>query len=350
MARPAEFKTRKTPSGWVVSTPQNLSADGKRHRTFFPTRELAEVKISELKQAFRSGVRGSTLSSVVAIQATEAIRILDGSGISLVEAARIAVAKLGGAETRETFRERYWRAMKANDGVWSDKYQTQMDDLPKWVPETFLDRVCGGVDRVAIEAACREIRPSLKQSSLDMKASRILAILNFRPRHRKLSSIAILSPGQVGQCLRVCETPEERRVVAVLFFAGIRPDSEFGEISRLEWNAFGGEEIYISRDVSKTPSDRHIPISGRLRRLIHGHPKYGLVMPTGWKKRWQRIRRDSGISSLTDVTRHTYCSNMLAAEGMEATQSAMGHVPLSQATRRHYVRAVLKSAAVRYFR
>jgi len=39
----------------------------------------------------------------------------------------------------------------------------------------------------------------------------------------------------------------------------------------------------------------------------------------------------------------------IAAFGMEATQAAMGHVPLSATTRRHYARAVSKSDAERFF-
>lgn len=350
MAKRPDFEPSESARGWVVNIPKSMSVSGKRARKYFVSETKARTYAASVRASHNSGVRGSMISASLALQAAEAERILAGSGVSLVEAARMAVAKMGGTEARETFRDRYWRAMAANDSIWSDKYQAQMDDLPKWLPESFMARVCGGIDRPAIEAACRQVRPSLKQSSLDMKASRILAILNFRPRHKKTSGIAILSPSQVGRCLRVCESLEERRVVAVLFFAGIRPDSEFGEISRIEWDAFGESEIYISSNVSKTPSDRHIPICSRLMRLLRGHPHSGLVMPSGWKKRWQRIRRDAGISDLIDVTRHTFCSNALAAWGMDATQSAMGHVPLSQTTRRHYARAILKADGVKYFR
>ncbi len=350
MPKRPDFEPWESDRGWVVNIPKAMSATGKRSRKYFASETKANTYAASVRSAHNGGLRASMIPSDLARQAVEADRLLQDSGLSLLDAARIAVAQMGGAESKETFKARYWRAMEANEGHWSDKYQTQMDDLPKWVPESFFTRACGGIDRAMIEAACRVIRPSLKQSSLDMKAARILAILNFRPRHKKTSKIAILPPGRVGRCLRVCETIEERRVVAVLFFAGIRPDSEFGEISRLEWTAFGDEEIYISSEVSKTPSDRHIPISSRLRRLIKGHPKDGLVMPAGWKKRWQRIRRDSGIAEMIDVSRHTYCSNLLAAEGMEVTQAAMGHVPLSQTTRRHYVRSVPKVAGVQYFR
>jgi integrase len=350
MAKRPDFEPLESARGWVVNVPSSMTASGKRARKYFPTETAAKRFAASVRASHASGVRGAMISASLALQAAEALRILEGSGVSLPEAARLAVAKLGGAESRETFGDRYARAMAANDCVWSDKYQSQMDDLPKWLPASFMQRVCGVIDRAAIEAACREIRPSLKQSSLDMKASRILAIVHFRPRHKKAPSLAILTPAQVGRCLRVCESIEERRVVAVLFFAGVRPDAEFGEISRLDWSAFGDDVIEVSSEVSKTPSDRHIPITPRLRRLIRGHPPDGMVMPSGWKKRWQRIRRDAGIAELIDVARHVYCSNMLAAFGMEACQAAMGHVPLSQVTRRHYARAVLKPAAVRFFR
>lgn len=350
MAKRPDFEPWESDRGWVVNVPASMSVAGKRARKYFASETKARTYAASLRASHNSGIRGAMISASMALQAAEAARILEGSGVSLVEAARLAVAQMGGAEARETFKDRYWRAVAANEGIWSDKYQSQMDDLPKWVPESFFKRGCGGIDRKTVEAACREIRPSLKQSSLDMKASRILAIVNFRPRHKKTGGIAILTPGQVGRCLRVCETPEERRVVALLLFAGIRPDAEFGEISRLEWEAFGDSEIYISGQVSKTPGDRHIPIYGRLRRLLRGRPTEGPVMPSGWKKRWQRIRRDAGISELIDVTRHTFCSNLLAAEGMEVTQAAMGHVPMSQTTRRHYARAILKADGVRFFR
>ena len=350
MAKRPDFEQVESARGWVVNVPKTMTTTGKRARKYFTTEAAAKKFAAACRASHASGVRGSMIPASLALQAAEADRILEGSGITLVEAARMAVVKLGGAESRETFGDRYDRAMAANDCVWSDKYQSQMDDLPKWVPAGFMRRACGGIDRAAIEAACREVRPSLKQSSLDMKAARILAIVRFRPRHKKAPSLAILTPAQVGRCLRVCESIEERRVVAVLFFAGVRPDAESGEISRLDWEAFRESEIYVSGEVSKTPSDRNIPISPRLRRLIRGHPKNGPVMPSGWKKRWQRIRRDAGIADLIDVARHTFCSNALAAWGMEACQAAMGHVPLSQVTRRHYARAVLKPAAVRYFR
>jgi len=348
MGRKHEFKTRKTASGWIVSIPADLSADKKPHRNFFRTRELAEAKISELKQDFRSGVRGSVLSATVALQAAEAIAILEGSGVSLPEAARMAVAKLGGKESQESFAARYERCKTGNAKRWSVKYTAQMKAIPRWLPADFMERQCGTIDRSVIEAALLGIRAGLKRSSLDMKSARILAVLGYRERHKKSAEIAILSPERVDGLLSACKAGSETFAVAMLLFAGIRPDAEDGEISRLDWSAVGKDEIYISGKVSKTSSDRHIPISERLRRLIKGHPASGDVTPKNWKRVWARLRKTAEVSEF-DVCRHTFASNFLAAHGEEACKSALGHAKGSQTLFRHYRRAVTKADGEKYF-
>ena len=48
--------------------------------------------------------------------------------------------------------------------------------------------------------------------------------------------------------------------------------------------------------------------------------------------------KSTRISHMQDATQHVFCSHALAAWGMEKTQAAMGHVPLSAVTRAHYTR------------
>jgi hypothetical protein len=57
-----------------------------------------------------------------------------------------------------------------------------------------------------------------------------------------------------------------------------------------------------------------VPITPRLAREIAGHEPDGPVAPANWKRRWGRIRRDSGATG-QDVTRHTFASHFLAAFG-----------------------------------
>jgi len=289
------------------------------------------------------------ISATLAIQAKEAERILAGSGITVAEAARMAMARLPSESDRETFRERYDRAMLAMEQEWAPRYADDMGRLPRWVPAWFMALPCASVDRAEMERALTE-QSKIKRSTIDNRARYLSAIIGYRERHRKSSHIDILSPSQAGRVLRVCECADEKRVIALLIFAGIRPDSESGEIGRLDWSAVGESEIYVPRHVSKTKSDRHIPITSRLRRLIGDHPKSGPVCPSGWRKKWQRIRRDSGIAEMVDVCRHTFGSNYLAAFGEDAAKQAMGHAAGSSTLFRHYRRAVTKAAGERFFR
>ena len=325
----------------------SMTASGKRVRKYFTTESAAKKFAAGVKSQYGAGIRGSMLPAALAIDAVRAAALLEGTGITIFEAATMAVAKFN-SSSAELFGDRYLRTMTAMENAWSNSYRLSMTAIPRWLPPEFMQRRCQGIDRVAIEAALRMIQPALKQSSLDMKSTRILAVVNFRPRHRKASTIQILSVAQCARLLRGCESAAERRVVALLLFAGIRPDAQNGEIGRLEWSSIT-DQIYIAAQISKTSSDRYIPISARLGRLLRGHPPSGPVCPPNWRRAWQRIRRDAGISEMHDVLRHTFASNYLAAHGEEATKNAMGHTQGSVTLFRHYRRAIMPADGIKFF-
>jgi len=350
MALSPKFIPVETDAGWMVSIPASMSSTGQRIRKFFPTKTKAAAYAATVRSAHSAGMRGSMISATLANQAAAAERILEGSGITLVDAAQMAVAKLGIADSLETFKARYIRAVGANEGVWSDKYQTQMDAVLRWLPESFLRRSCGTIDKQVIESALKEFQPTLKQSTVEMKAARVLAIVGFQPRHKKTSEISILTVSQCAKLLRVCESKNERWAVALLLFAGIRPDAETGEISRLDWSAVSEDSIYISGAVSKTNSDRHIPILPRLKRLLRGHPKSGPVKTPNWRRVWQRIRKSAGIAEMQDVCRHTFASHYLAMTSEHDAKLALGHTAASSTLFRFYLRAVKKEDGEKYFR
>ena len=217
-----------------------------------------------------------------------------------------------------------------------------------WLPKGFLSLPCGTIDRAVVEAALVQDRP-LARSTIDARATRVLAVLHYRERHRKSSEIKILTLAEVENVLSHCQTPEERRVVALLAFAGIRPDAESGEIARLDWEAVGAKDVYIAPSVSKTGSDRHIEISPRLRELLAGHPSSGPVLPAGWRRSWQRIRKAAGIAGEQDILRHSFASHYLAATDEARAKAAMGHTAGSSTLFRHYRRAVTQADGLAYF-
>ena len=310
---------------------------------------MSEAKkfAATLRNQHDSGLRNRAISANLAAEAALAVGLLAPTGLSLIEAVRVVVKQLAQTGGSETFGQRYARAVADGNDRWSKRYQSEMRRLPNWLPQRFMATPCGTIDRSVVEAALVEDRP-LARSTIDARTTRVLAVLHYRERHRRSGEIQILTLTEVEAVLSHCRTPEERRVVALLAFAGIRPDAESGEIARLDWEAVGAKEIYISPGVSKTGSDRHIEITPRLRELLAGHPESGPVRPVQWRRSWQRIRKAAGLDG-QDVLRHSYASHYLAATDEARAKAAMGHTAGSSTLFRHYRRAVTQADGLAYF-
>jgi integrase len=310
---------------------------------------MSEAKkfAATLRNQHDSGLRNRAISANLAAEAALAVDLLAPTGLSLIEAVRVVVKQLAQTGGSETFGQRYDRAVADGNDRWSKRYQSEMRRLLNWLPKGFLSLPCGTIDRAVVEAALVQDRP-LARSTIDARATRVLAVLHYRERHRKSSEIKILTLAEVEKVLGHCQSVEERRVVALLAFAGIRPDAESGEIARLDWEAVGAKDVYIAPSVSKTGSDRHIEISPRLRELLAGHPSSGPVRPVQWRRSWQRIRKAAGLDG-QDILRHSFASHYLAATDEAKAKAAMGHTAGSSTLFRHYRRAVTQADGLAYF-
>jgi integrase len=348
MSRP-NFEPLETPKGWCVSIPPSMNASGKRKRRFFADRKEAARFAGSLRRKNAEGERGGLIPLALATQAAEAERILEGTGVSIVDAARQVAARFAAAGHQETFRQRYDRVVAEREMHWRPRYAVDMAKVPQWVGDSLMAMQCALVTPDVLKAALKA-NGAAAASTLAARYSRASSILLAKPpKPRRVAEIHLMTPKQCAAMIRACVGPEELRAVALLLFAGIRPDSESGEITRLDWEAVGEREIYVSAAVSKTGSDRHIPITPRLARLIKGHPASGPVVPAWWKKRIQRLRASAGVAGLQDVTRHTFASNFLAAFGEADAKQAMGHTANSATIFRHYRRAVTSAAGRKFF-
>jgi integrase len=349
-ARP-QFQPVVTRDGWMVSIPGNMTAGGKRVRKFFPAEGDAQKFARGLRKKYHEGERGGHISHELAVMAGAAAELLEPHGITIMDAARAFVAGLGAEDAAgaETFRDRYRRALLDGEAHWSAIYARDMGKLENWVGSAFMALRCSQIKGPVIAEALRE-HGAAAQSTLDHRTRYVMAIVNFKPRHRKQTTVALMTLQQVAAMLRAAATAEERRAVALLVFAGIRPDAEDGEMTRLDWAAVGAAEIYVAGEVAKTGTDRHVPLTPRLRRLLRGHPAAGPVIPPNWRRVYRRLRQAAGLKREQDVTRHTFASHFLAAYGEEATKQAMGHTEGSRTLFRHYRRAVVAAAGVKFFR
>jgi hypothetical protein len=97
VARKPSFQYKKTPSGWKVEIPERLSPTGKRQRIFFETRDEAKDYVADMRSDYEEhGTKASVISPSLADEAQRAVELLKPYGISLLEAARMAVKKKGG--------------------------------------------------------------------------------------------------------------------------------------------------------------------------------------------------------------------------------------------------------------
>ena len=363
-----KFAVLETLDGWMVSVPPSMSTSGKRVRRFFAEEKAAKVFAGHLRAQWAKGQRAGILDATMARdaqealellrphglglreaarQALEALELLRPLGLSLGDAARMALRQAHAAGSVETLAERWLEYCRRMEPHWRPRYANDMGKVPRWVgPELMKKRVCEITPALLAEAL--RANGATAEGTLKMRAARVNAAISNRGGKKRSARIAIMTVRQCAQMLRAARGKEQRWAVALLLFAGIRPSAEDGEITRLDWSAVGETEIYVAPEVSKTGSDRHIPILPRLARLLRGRPAEGPVIPVRWKLAWQRMRRATGVKQ-QDISRHTFASMFLAATSDREAKQAMGHTASSDTLLRFYRRAVLEAAGRKYF-
>jgi integrase len=351
MAKIAHFKSILTKQGWMVSVPPSSSGSGKRIRRFFETEKLADAHGAKLRADYHKGLRAGVLEVKTAMLAAEAKKLLDPHNLSILDAAKMVVAQIEASGSTETFKERYDRFVVEMEPHWSPRYSHDMGKLVNWTGGEFFKLRVSEITPQRIKQALRD-NGATAASTLDNRARYVSAVLKARGGRKRRKEIKILSVRHCAALLRASKTREERWAVALLLFAGIRPSAEDGEISRLQWEAVDSVDqghIYVSAEVSKTNTDRHILITPRLARLLKEHPKGGPVVPANWPRVYARLRKDANLGREQDLLRHTFASNFLVAYGDDRCKEAMGHTPGSTTLFRHYRRSVVPAAGEKYF-
>lgn len=122
----------------------------------------------------------------------------------------------------------------------------------------------------------------------------------------------VLTLQQVKQLLHVLSLPDYKccaAAVGIMLWAGIRPV----ELARLRWQDVQPEQgvILVNNDQAKGAVPRQVKIlpvlsewlrKSRLQRIFNP-----LVVPRGWERRWQEIRRLAGLDKFPgDVLRRTF--------------------------------------------
>lgn len=286
--------------------------------------------------------------------------LLDGTGLTLVDAARLAVElkeisggarkvaslrriiSLGGDELKKRRKttsvyQLYQEFIRANDNLRSrtlEDYRQVMAKAASYYPRFWNLRV-----RMISTEDIHEIlnlvfttpRQRLKARSVFhslfsyaekrrwTSQNPVTPIMSPRIKEQEIIPLSLPEIHRLLAAARAVENGECLPAVAIMLFAGVRPR----EVERLCWRDIDLEEnvIRISARHSKTGGARHVSILKPLKKILSefsskiNSPLFyqASIIPSNWKRRWKVVRTEAGWNKMhnkwrQDVLRHTFAS------------------------------------------
>ena len=383
MARPITLKPVKRGSSWDVSLPPSLSPTGRRKRKSFQTKvEADKYSQQQLKQFRNEGPHTIRFTSKEAVDARDAMRILDeatkeltdADGLSLANAAKHFVNFLKERQAAKTFIE-VWEASLESRGfdTFSIRHKNDVRGLSRKFLEVFGKTLIPDISPDQIERflnhtfihktqfnkAYRVIHPAfvyaVKRGYLS--ADPFVGISQKKVAKGKVSVVSIEQAERIASLCRG-DFADCMPAIMIMMFAGVRPL----ECERLEWSAikFDLDEpcIRVTKEVAKgsleTARPRTIPMENNLiswLKLIPKEKREGSVIPPNWTKRNTAFRAAIGFSGTQDqdILRHSFASYHLAYYNDEnSTTASLGHGS-SKMLFKHYDAAVERKPALLFW-
>jgi len=367
----------------VTHKPTKFTKDGKsKWRVYFAAGELASIaKLKEFKTqtealAFvrefetrqaKLGALANQTTTPELIEAKQASSVLSGSGLSVVDAARMAAARIESERKSETLGlgfERYMadceRRLKSPKHL-RDLKQTRNLFMP------LLGQLLVNLSGEQIDATLLSLPPA----SRNLKIRHLKAVINYCIKQDWLSStplkrveLAPIKPKEIETY-----TAEQVRTImdavatnhleavpffAISFFAGTRPE----EIMKLEWSAFTDDgQLCITAAVNKTRTKRFTTVTPTLQAWLDWYKAQGGVREGRIFPRSQmtliRIRRRmaeiAGVEWIQDGARKTFASaHYKIHQDALKTAYELGHRGTNM-LHTHYNQNMRKEEAVRFW-
>jgi len=395
MARSAEFEPKHDPSrskAWWISIPPKLSDTGKRQKRFFDTKELALGEIQRLKvRKENHGTAAKLLTPADEQQAVSALRLLRDKGITL-QLSEIAGDYIKRWEQRN--------ASKPLSHLW--------DEYDKWMKKNqrsavhikslsyTRDRFKALEKKLVADLTVADIEKGLEGASPSYRNAllvRIKAVLNYgmsggrkwllsNPAEdcevirRKIGEVAIYTPEQIAVLLNTTADlhPELVPAVALMTFAGIRPDHLDGEITKLQWDHLvlkdRQKRVELPASITKAGKRRTVTIRPALASWLAWHKDRtkgsddackGLVCPVKGQALRTKLRDIFGnavvnrgksgeykVKRIQDGLRHSFASYVVPIDGADKAEAELGHGGGREMLNRHY-RSDVRAAVARKF-
>ena len=385
MARSAEFEPKHDPSrgkAWWISIPPKLSDTGKRQKRFFDTKELALGEIQRLKvRKENHGTAAKLLSPADEQQAVTALRLIRNKGITL-QFSEIVGDYIARWEQRNAsvplshLWDEYEKLMKRNQrsAVHIKSLRYTRDRFEALEAKLVADLTVADIEK-GLEGASSSYRNAL--------LVRIKAVLNYgmsggrkwllsNPAEdcevirRKIGEVAIYTPEEIKTLLETTATlhPELVPAVALMTFAGIRPDHLGGEITKLSWEHLvlkdKQKRVELPASITKAGKRRTVTIRPALASWLAWHKDRtkgddaackGLVCPVKGQRLRTALREiysTAKVERVQDGLRHSFASYLVPIDGADRAEAELGHGGGREMLNRHY-RSDVRSAVAGKF-
>lgn len=343
---------------------------------FFPTRDKAKDYAAELREKYEdNGNNSSVVAPALADEAHRAAELLKPYGISLIEAARMAM-RAKETELQSCLMEDALKLFLQGKAGRSKTHTNAYGYMKRDLLESFQGRNLASITGVELQkhiewaaptpagfnALARLIRAFWRwcaKHPRDWCKAELVEVLE--PKETKNAEIGVLNTKQCRSLLEAARNhhPDCVPGFAISMFTGLRK-SELGRLQKADITAEG---INLPASSTKTGRRRFIQMPSPLAAWLKAFPVAETVLPANWHKKEKAVRRLAGWRVWTDLVepneppgnlpewphnalRHTHASVYVAlGKPLEALIFEFGHSGGTQVLKSHYVGVMPKSEA-----
>lgn len=359
------------PAAWCLNVPAKWSDTGRRQRMYFETLEQAEGEILSIRQ--RKLSFGQTLEQMDQAFASEAVaarRLLDGTGISLLDAAKTALEIHQQRSASTPFRSLF-DAYLAKIAKRSSKHTTAMRQTRDRFP-AIHDALACDITAKMLE----ELLEPLPPASRDLTMRHWKSVFRYGIKREYVRSNPVERLDFAGTHPHEVEIYEVPSVEALFkdalanglallpfyifgFLCGIRPERE---IETLEWRYVHSKSrkphVSIPANVSKVRKFREVDLSPSAVAWLkeyqsRGGSMEGRIIP--WAHEVLREHRKASadraeVAWIQDGMRHSFASYWLPMHhDLDKLLHQMGHADKATFSR-HYHAGIPRSEAAKFWR
>jgi len=373
-------------NSWRLSVPASLAPDGKRQRVFFASEKLASLEVERINgTAKRWGSEVRKIKASTAEDAAKALEILDGRDISLSSLARLYVEAEAKRAASKTFAE-VWSEYRikldhkvSNRGkAISERTKSNKEKLVAPLLDLIGGQMLCDISAKSLESAmaksygtasifnsARAHLSPIFAHGVRMKyaAENPMVMIEKNAEADKETTVATVA--QISAALAACrdhrnsdtlkkhlhvDATDALTAIAILCFAGIRPESE---LPKLNWSQIrmdgANPHIRIKKSGTKGRGGRSVPIEPNLMEWLEAVPtdeRFGSVAPeANWRRKWQIVRKMAGFGKDADILRHSYASYYHAGvnDDINKLRANLGH-DTSDVIFNHYLDTDVESA------